>query len=690
VYPAADLGRSSPVTPPDDSRPPRPVIEDVRPRVDDGRYDAKAVVGDEVRVAADAFADGHDDLRVAVQYRVAGKRGWARAPMTLLGNDRWVGSFVPSQCGRYQFFVQAGIDHFGTWARELTARIGAGQDVALELQVGAELVRGSAANAKGKIRKQLSAFAEDLAQGYVPDLDEVNDAILADLVAAHDGGELAISPTYGVRIERARARFSTWYELFPRSASKRPGKHGTFNDVVGRLDYLVELGIDVLYLPPIHPIGTTARKGRNGATTAKRGDVGSPWAIGSPDGGHTAIHSQLGTFSDLSALITAAAGRGIEIALDIAFQCSPDHPWVTEHPEWFKHRPDGSIRPAENPPKRYEDIYPLDFETTKWRELWEGLHDVVQFWVDQGITIFRVDNPHTKPFAFWEWLIPSVQSRHGDVIFLAEAFTRPKVMKRLAKVGFTQSYTYFTWRTVKWELEEYLRELTATDVGDYFRPSFWPNTPDILTEQLQHGDRGTFKVRALLAGTLSSSYGIYGPVFELTERAPRHVGSEEYLDGEKYELRHFDLGDPVSIAPFLSRLNLIRRQQLALQHNRTLVFHPVDNDQLMAFSKTASGIAGLAEPAEAHACAPILVIVNLDTRNTQSGWVELDLNTLGLGGQDRYVVRDLMTGDRYEWTGSRNFVILDPASSPAHLLRIETPALSPALSPAVSPVVNRR
>jgi starch synthase (maltosyl-transferring) len=661
------------VTPRLEAVPSRLVVEDVRPRVDDGHFAAKGVVNDAISVAADAFADGHDVLRVEVSYRLAGTRGWTTEPMASMGNDRWRGSFTPAAVGHYEFCVQARVDHFASWLRDLRARLTDGQDVAQEVLVGAQLVRRAAERAKGAHRKQLTVLAAGLDEGVVPDLEELNDRILAGLVTRYTETAVTTSPTYRVHVERVRARFSTWYELFARSTSLRPKTHGTFADVIARLDYLSDLGIDVLYLPPIHPIGTTARKGRNGATKAKRGDVGSPWAIGSPDGGHTAIHPQLGTIADLHALIAAAETRGIEIALDIAFQCSPDHPWVTEHPEWFAHRPDGSIRYAENPPKRYEDIYPLDFSTAHWRELWDALRDVVEFWISHGVTVFRVDNPHTKPFAFWEWLIPTVQADHDDVLFLAEAFTRPKVMKRLGKLGFTQSYTYFAWRSEKWELEQYLTELTATDVVDYFRPNFWPNTPDILTEQLQTGNRTTFVVRALLAGTLAASYGIYGPVFELGERAPRFKGSEEYLDGEKYELRRFDLTDKASIAPFLSRLNKIRRQQTALQDNRTLRFHHVDNDQLMAYSKTATGVAPSEDSAGDLASAPVLVIVNLDTLHKQSGWVDLDLESLGIDATEPYVVHDLLTDSRYEWKGHRNFVILDPKTTPAHIFRLESP-----------------
>jgi starch synthase (maltosyl-transferring) len=635
--------------------------------VDDGRYDAKASINETIEVQADAFLDGHDLLAVEVRYRHESQRAWKTEPMQPIGNDRWRAHFAAAKRGRYRFLVQASVDHFSTWLHDLRARSAAGQDLTVEREVGAQLAEAAAARAKDADQKRLRAFADDVRAGHVPDPDELEDTILAGLVRRHsESVPVTTSPTYGVRVERERARFSTWYELFPRSTGASAKAHGTFVDVIDRLDYVRELGADVVYLPPIHPIGTTARKGRNGASTAKKGDVGSPWAIGAAAGGHTAIHPDLGTLTDFAKLVRAASDRGIEIALDLAYQCAPDHPWVTEHPQWFKHRPDGTIRYAENPPKKYEDVYPIDFETADWEALWAALREVVEFWIGQGVEIFRVDNPHTKPFGFWEWLIPEIQAEHPDVIFLAEAFTRPKIMKRLAKLGFTQSYTYFAWRTQKWEIEQYLTELTKTDVVDYFRPNFWPNTPDILTEQLQLGVRNTFMVRAMLAGTLAANYGIYGPVFELCEREPRHQGSEEYLDGEKYEIRHYDVADPISIAPFLRQLNAIRNEHVALQQDRTLEFHWVENDQIIAYSKTSPSAS-----TDGLEAAPILVVANLDSGHRQSGWIHLRLDALGLDESTAYVVHDLLSGARYEWNGNRNFVILDPDVAPGHIFRIE-------------------
>jgi starch synthase (maltosyl-transferring) len=665
--------------------PPRPVVEEVRPRVDDGRYDAKATVGAPVDVYADAFVDGHDQLRVDVLYRRDSDRSWQQVTMTPLDDDRWHATFRADQVGRYLFQVRAKVDAFGTWLRDLRARAAAGQDLSGELEAGARLAEHAADRASAGHAKQLLALASRVRTGTIPGEGDAEFEELGALVARYGAEAAALSPAYGLWVDRDRARFSTWYELFPRSAAATPARHGTFLDVIDRLEYVRELGADVLYLPPIHPIGVTNRKGRDGAVTAALGDVGSPWAIGGPSasgeaGGHTALHPDLGTMEEFAKLVGATRDAGVEVALDLAFQCSPDHPWVTEHPEWFRHRPDGTIRYAENPPKKYEDIYPLDFDSGQWRELWQALHGVVEFWVEAGVSIFRVDNPHTKAFPFWEWLIPTVHETHPEVLFLAEAFTRPKVMKRLAKLGFSQSYTYFAWRTEKWELEAYLTELTRSEMADYFRPNFWPNTPDILTEQLQFGDRRTFAMRAVLAGTLAASYGIYGPSFELAEREPRHAGSEEYLAGEKYELRDYDLDTATSLAPFLSTLNRIRHEQVALQHNRTLQFHPTDSDHLIAYSKTVP--PGLDAPRSQSggdlADAPILVIVNLDDRYRQSAWVDLDLTALGIADGAAYDVHDLLTGSRYQWNGPRSFVILDPNVTPAHIFRIE-PAAQPVL-----------
>ncbi|MBI4539988.1 MAG: alpha-1,4-glucan--maltose-1-phosphate maltosyltransferase [Gemmatimonadetes bacterium] len=507
---------------------------------------------------------------------------------------------------------------------------------------------GSIANHAGDARAQGLALA-------------LGDALAASMAryAARDA-DTTYERELAVMVDRPKAGFSTWYELFPRSCSPDGVRHGTFRDVEARLPYLAAMGFDVVYLPPVHPVGRTHRKGRNNAPTAISGDPGSPWAIGSEEGGHTAVHAELGTLDGFRRLLARAQEFGIEIALDLAYQCSPDHPWVRGHPEWFRRRTDGTVRYAENPPKKYEDIFPLNFETDKWRELWHELRGVVQFWIEQGVRIFRVDNPHTKPFAFWEWLIPDVKREHPDVIFLSEAFTRPKVMYRLAKLGFTQSYTYFAWRNTKWELTEYLTELTRTQVREYLRPNFWPNTPDILTAYLQTGGRPAFMARLVLAATLTANYGIYGPAFELCEHEPREPGSEEYLHSEKYEIRHWDLDQPHSLRDFIARVNRIRRENPALQTDRTLLFHRVDNDQLIVYSKHTESRSKV-----------MLMAVNLDPYHTHAGWVDLDIDALRIGPRETYQVNDLLSGARYLWEGAHNYVELNPQVVPAHVFRIE-------------------
>ena len=466
-------------------------------------------------------------------------------------------------------------------------------------------------------------------------------------------------PELTIVVDRPRAQFSSWYELFPRSTGKA-GRHGTFDDLIAHLPYVAELGFDVLYLPPIHPVGSKFRKGRNNAVTANPGEPGSPWAIGAAQGGHTAILPELGTLADFERLIRAAAGHAMEIALDIAFQCSPDHPYVTEHPEWFKHRPDGTIQYAENPPKKYQDIYPFDFESSDWRSLWEELKNVFLFWAERGVRIFRVDNPHTKAFGFWQWAIPAIKAQYPDALFLSEAFTRPKLMYRLAKLGFSQSYTYFTWRYGKQEFIDYLTELTQTSVREYFRPNLWPNTPDILPEHLQRGGRAAFQARLVLAATLSSNYGIYGPAFELMEHDPREPGSEEYLNSEKYEIRDWDLDRPDSLRGLVAKVNRARRENRALQSNSSLRFHPASNDQLLCYTKRSPEAGNL-----------ILAVVNLDFYQTQNGWIVLPLGELGIAGSRPYRVHDLLTGATFDWQGERNYVELNPQRTPAHLFRVE-------------------
>jgi starch synthase (maltosyl-transferring) len=636
----------------------RVVIEEVRPEIDCGRFPVKRVLGETVTVEADVFTDGHDALTAVLRYAPEGA-GWTEVPMEPLVNDRWRGEFQVSALGSYRYTLRAWIDRFGTWQRDLAKKFEAGLDVSLELQMGADMVARAALRTTGADRRKLRLIAGTLEAGgdgaveaaLEPGLKALMDAVPDRRQTTTYGRELRVV------VDRERARFSAWYELFPRSTSAEPGRHGTFKDVETRLPYVSRMGFDVLYLPPIHPIGRSYRKGKNNVTTAEPGAPGSPWAIGSEEGGHTDVHTDLGTIEDFDRLVERARHSGLEVALDLAYQCSPDHPWVSKHPEWFRQRPDGTIQYAENPPKKYQDIYPLDFETEAWRDLWDELRSVVDFWIGHGIRIFRVDNPHTKPFAFWEWLIDGVKAEHHDVIFLAEAFTRPKVMYRLAKLGFTQSYTYFAWRNAKWELESYFTELTQTEVAEFFRPNLWPNTPDILTERLQTGGRAAFMARVILAGTLAASYGLYGPAFELMEHQPLEPGSEEYLDSEKYEIRHWDLDRPDSLAEFITRVNRARRSNPALQTDRTLRFHSMDNEHLIAYSKSAAQNV-------------IVTVVNLDPYTTQGGWLELDLEALGMDGERPFQVHDLLTEARYIWEGPRHFVELNPHVVPAHLFRI--------------------
>lgn len=639
----------------------RVVVEGVSPQIDCGRFPIKRVTGEEVAVEADVFTDGHDEVICQVLYRHVCASDWWRAPMARIGNDRWRGAFRVSQLGKYEYTVEAWVDRFGTWRRDLAKRISAGQDITVECVIGAELLEAMAEPAESVDRTILLDSARRIREtnGLAGDITQQ-----PNLAAAVERNSLRYFPSQyekelGVVVERERARYSSWYELFPRSCGASPESHGTLRDCEKRLPYIASLGFNVLYLPPIHPIGTTHRKGKNNSTAARAGDVGSPWAIGSQSGGHKSIHPDLGTIDDFERLCRTARGHGIEMALDIAFQCSPDHPYVREHPEWFRKRPDGTIQYAENPPKKYQDILPLDFETLQWRELWHELESVVLFWIERGVRIFRVDNPHTKALSFWEWLIASVKRQHPEVLFLAEAFTRPKLMYRLAKAGFSQSYTYFTWRNTKQELAMYFHELTQTNAREYFRANLWPNTPDILPEYLQVGGRAAFMVRLILAATLGASYGIYGPAFELCENEPREPGSEEYRDSEKYEVKWRDLNSVWSLKDLITRINRIREENPALQTDRTLRFHETDNPALICYSKTTEDRSDV-----------IIVVVNLDAFHTQSGWVRLDDEALGLDGVRSFQAHDLLGDGRFLWNGPRNYVELVPGSLPAHILRL--------------------
>jgi starch synthase (maltosyl-transferring) len=641
----------------------RVVIENVEPQINCGLFPIKRIANDLVAVEADVFGDGHDHVRARLLWKPEGASGWSSIEMVSLGNDRWRGEFPVTQVGRYRYTLVGEVDHFETWQSELKKRADAGQDLAVPLATGAQLLEQTQKRAKKEDAAKLKAWAKQLKSGG-DEAATVELALQSELLAIVNRYPDPVMETrydreLEVVVDRERARFSSWYELFPRSWSTTPGKHGTLRDVASRLDYVADMGFDVLYMPPISPIGNSFRKGKNNSVQAADGDEGSPWAIGSSEGGHTAIHPALGTVEDFAALVKRAEELKMEVALDIAFQCSPDHPWVSEHPEFFKTRPDGSIQYAENPPKKYQDIYPLDFETTNWKGLWDALKGVFSFWMDQGVSIFRVDNPHTKAFPFWQWVIPELKQKDPNVLFLAEAFTRPRVMERLAKLGFSQSYTYFTWRDTKEELTRYMLELTTTPVREYFRPNFWPNTPDILPGHLQTGGLPAFRSRLVLAATLSSNYGMYGPAFELGENTPTKPGSEEYLNSEKYEIKTWDLSDPASLRPLITRLNEVRRSNAALQSNEGLHFHSTDNPSLMCYSKRTPDGADT-----------VLVVVNLDPRYVESGWVSLDMSELGLASGDAFDVDDLLAGNLYHWRGSRNYVELRPAEAPAHIFRV--------------------
>ncbi|HVL91059.1 MAG TPA: alpha-1,4-glucan--maltose-1-phosphate maltosyltransferase [Actinomycetota bacterium] len=650
---------AEPAAPAEADRRARVIIENVDPEIDCGRFPVKRTPGEQVQVEADVFCDGHDVVAAVVRFGRGDDLNEVR--MKPLINDRWRAVFsVGDELGAEHYTIQAWVDRFATWQRDLRKRVDANEDVTVPLASGAALIRGAAERASGEDASRLRGIADRVEAG---DTRDALDEELAALMLRYDERPHAVAyvRTLPVLIEPERARFSTWYEVFPRSVTDDPNRHGTLRDVTGLVPSIAESGFDVLYLPPIHPIAHTNRKGRNNNPVSEPGDVGSPWAIGAEEGGHTAIHPDLGTFDDFDALVAACRDHGIDLAVDIAFQCSPEHPYVKEHPEWFKWRPDGTIQYAENPPKKYQDIYPLDFECEAWRELWDELASVVRFWVDRGVRIFRVDNPHTKPFRFWEWLIAEIKRDHPEVIFLAEAFTRPRVMERLAKLGFSQSYTYFAWRNTKWELEQYMNELTTTELRHYFRPNFWPNTPDILTEYLQYGGRGAFMARLVLAATLSSSYGIYGPAFELMEgRAAAH-GSEEYLDSEKYQIRIWDRDRPDGLRDLVSRLNRMRHQHPALQTNDRFKLHHVDNDNIIGYSKVSADGSNV-----------VLCFVNVDPYHVQAGWTWLDLEELGIDGSRPFQVHDLITDAHYLWNGPRNYIELSPWIVPAHVFAVRT------------------
>ncbi|HSU40094.1 MAG TPA: alpha-1,4-glucan--maltose-1-phosphate maltosyltransferase [Polyangiaceae bacterium] len=643
------------------TEPPRVVIEEITPAVDGGRYPVKVSAGGTLDVGANVFRDGHDLVAARVIFLAPGEPQWRSTPLAYkFEPDRWYGSFRVEQPGRWHYGVEAWPDHFGTWRSELQKRVQAGQDVRGELLVGALLLERYAALLRGDVARHVRELAKTMADDAAA-LDArlraaLDESLLAEVYGPLEPADLTRSPLFELVVDRPEASFAAWYELFPRSQSTKPGVHGTFLDTARRLPEIAALGFDVIYLPPVHPIGETHRKGRNNAPAAEPGDVGSPWGIGSSAGGHTAVHPELGTLADFEHLVASARDLGLEIALDYALQCSPDHPWVKEHPEWFFVRPDGSIRYAENPPKKYEDIYPLNFWCKDREAMWNACRDVLLFWAERGVRTFRVDNPHTKPFAFWEWVLREVHTAYPDVVFLSESFTRPNRMKALAKLGFNQSYTYFTWKNTAWELRDYFRELTSPPLTLYYRPNCFTNTPDILHEYLQHGGRPAFRVRLVLAATLAPLYGIYSG-FELCEGTPVRPGSEEYLDSEKYQLVTRDYNAPGNIKQDIARLNRIRRENPALQTLPNLEFVQSDFDGILAYRRYAPG-------------NELLVVVNLDPHLMHETVIDVPLDRLGISEQEPYEVFDLLSGARYTWRGRRNYVKLDPSERVAHVFRI--------------------
>ncbi|MCE7066088.1 alpha-1,4-glucan--maltose-1-phosphate maltosyltransferase [Dyadobacter sp. CY326] len=641
----------------------RVVISNVTPQIEGGKFPARRAIGESVVFTADIFGDGHDVVAASVIYKHASDSEWEEIPMQYVINDQWEASWKPSKIGVYQYRFTGWIDHFTTWKKGLVKKFDANQDISVEIRIGAELLLEAAPLAGETEQAAFTKWINSFQSANDPEA-AVSLAVSDELANAMDKIRFTdritvFEQTFTLEIERKKAGFSAWYELFPRSASSLPDTHGTFKDVTQLLAMVSKMGFDTLYFPPVHPIGEMKRKGKNNTLTPSETDPGSPWAIGNRLGGHKALHPELGTLEDFRELVDEAKKLDIEIAMDIAYQCAPDHPYVKEHPQWFKWRPDGTVQYAENPPKRYEDILPFDFETQDWQNLWNELRSVIDFWIEQGISVFRIDNPHTKAFAFWEWMIGEVRKTNPEVIFLAEAFTRPRVMERLAKIGFNQSYTYFTWRNTKWEIEKYMNELTKTDQQYYFRPNFWPNTPDILPHHLAEGGENAHIMRFILAATLSSNYGLYGPVYEYGVAIP-HPGKEEYTDNEKYEIKHWDWKRYSRTREIITRVNRIRRNNPALQSTWNIDFTDTNNEMVICYVK------------EDEATKNALIIsVNLDVFNTQGAHIKVPIHRFGIAPDQTYLVRDMLSGEQYYWQGEYNFIQLNPYEMPAHILTIE-------------------
>ena len=642
----------------------RVIIENVYPEIECGKFPVKRIAGEKVKVSADIFADGHNEIRAVLLYRKKGKRTWNEKLMHHISNDKWEGDFVTEERGWYEYTFQGWVDHFSSWQKGIKLKYEANQEIDVEMKTGALMMQKAIEFASPQLKKMLGSWIEFISEtDYNPSAaialvlsDEVSEAMY-DCTDRNDA--TSYEKTLLVEVERKRALFSSWYEVFPRSTSPVPGQHGTFKDVEKVIPTVAKMGFDILYFPPIHPIGVSFRKGKDNAPEARPDEPGSPWAIGGKEGGHKAIHPGLGTLEDFHNVVKVAAEHDMEIALDLAYQCSQDHPYVKEHPEWFTWRPDGTVQYAENPPKKYQDVLAMNFENDDWQNMWKELKSIVDYWIEQGVMVFRVDNPHTKAFRFWEWMIAEVKKKHPDVIFLAEAFTRYKVMDRLGKIGFTQSYTYFTWRNSRQEFVQYLHELTRTSRREFFRPNFWPNTPDILPESLQYKPESAFVARLIMAATLSSSYGIYGPVFELGYNIP-HPKREEYIDNEKYELKNYDWHSMTRMRRLIALVNSIRKKNPALQTTWNIYFAEAQNDRLLCYGKTDD---------DKH--NRIFVAVNMDPDHTQGSWIKVPLKEMGISDEKTYYMHDLLTGQRFNWNGEWNYVELNPLIFPAHIFRVE-------------------
>lgn len=646
----------------------RVVIEKVSPQVNGGKYPAKRTEGEPCTVSADVFSDGHETIQAKLLYRKLGRgrRKWEDLPMSPVGNDRYKATFIPMDIGSWEFTIEAWVDHFTSWQLGLKKKFEANQDVSVELQIGNQFME--------EARERLTGAQAKLLQKKIVEYNEQQEQAAAVAFAFDEElKELMYASHYNnpdlkqyetalpLEVERKLARFSAWYEFFPRSTAEEPGQHGNFRSSMRILPRIAQMGFNIIYLPPIHPIGEVNRKGKNNATNAQPGDAGSPWAIGSKEGGHKSLHPELGSMEDFEAFVLEANRQGMEVAIDYALQCAPDHPYVKEHPQWFKWRPDGTVQYAENPPKKYQDVLPINFENDDWQNLWKELKSIFDFWIAKGVTVFRVDNPHTKPFVFWEWVIAEVRKKNPEIIFLAEAFTRPRVMERLGKIGFTQSYTYFTWRESQDELREYLEELTSAPVKDFFRPNFWPNTPDILPPHLTTGGEAAHLARMMLAATLSSNWGMYGPVYEFAMTQPMPT-KEEYINNEKYEIKHWDWEAKTPVSESITQVNRIRRENEALQFTNNLYLTDTDNSNLMAYAKRSPDGSNI-----------VLVVVSLDFNYKQSGWVKVPLYQLGLPTDISYQVHDLMSGHTYHWHNEWNYVELGPQSTMGHIFRLELP-----------------